>query len=478
MPAKKLYDLPVEVLADIVARVMEFDPSSPPGRYPRKSISLRDGKGRAKPLNKYINTFLVSRKLFHIAAPILYSRAYFHCSNSGIFRSFLDRLSPECLKRLRYVNLFMDGRDDLPEATEQTEMEMWTDAMALLPTTLRVLHILVPEMPFFSSRGTHPLLLLAVHRLSGLEELEMVNLQGWMHFDLFCSALPYSDRYNPTFIESPAYAGPLFPSLRTLNIQGPFARNPGYLTAALSAKNLPRMDTLLINLMLPCPCCGTAEVVSPEALRQVRPLTRFAWRTSDLHRLNKPAPAHKHLTKAHLEVLADRHGNTLRKLELDLTRIEFDDGSFSVGDIFDFLGQLPQLKSLTLYLPRPAISLIGSIANCDKSFLPSLRKLDLSIICKESHVRCKKKVLLLPLSPFASRLEELLLTSIIEDPEMSFTRFDALGNRMQDRVNKGRPARNAVKRAPEWCKILLMAWYEEDDDPVYFFDDMSFGESM
>jgi hypothetical protein len=28
MPAKKLYDLPVEVLADIVARVMEFDPSS------------------------------------------------------------------------------------------------------------------------------------------------------------------------------------------------------------------------------------------------------------------------------------------------------------------------------------------------------------------------------------------------------------------------------------------------------------------
>jgi hypothetical protein len=478
MPAKKLYDLPVEVLADIVSRAMGFDPNSPPSRYPQKFVRLRDGSERTQPLNAYINTFLVSRKFFQIATPILYSRAFFSCSDSRIFRSFIDRISPDFLKRLRYLKLYLTVRDDLPGATEQTQLELWTDAIALLPTSLRVLRISVAELPFFSNRGTHPLLLHAVHRLSGLDELEVVNLPGWMHFDLFCSALPYFDRYNPKFMQSSAYAGPLFPSLRTLNLEGSFARNPGYLTAALSAKNLPRIDSLLINLTLPCPCCGTGEVFSPEALRQIRPLTRFAWRTSDVERLDTPAHVHKHLTKAHLAVLADRHGNTLRKLELDLTRLEFDAGSFSVGDILDFLKQLSQLQSLTLYLPRPAISLLGLIANSENSVLPSLRKLDLSIICKENHVRCKKKALLLPLSPFASRLEELLLTFVIGDPELPYTRLETLENRMQDRVNKGRPARNAGKRVPEWCTINLLPWCEENEgDPVYYFDEIPFGVS-
>jgi hypothetical protein len=101
------------------------------------------------------------------------------------------------------------------------------------------------DLCFFTHRGTHPLLIHAVRRFAKLEKLQ-IQSERTIHFDVFFRAVPYFELYEPSFL-SAGYPPPVFPALKWLLISGPIVQDPAYLIAALSVRNLPRLETMIIK---------------------------------------------------------------------------------------------------------------------------------------------------------------------------------------------------------------------------------------
>jgi hypothetical protein len=133
---------------------------------------------------------LISRRLYPIVVRLMYSRPEFQFIKVTCFCNFLTSLRPSTLQLIRNVTVdpnsiddTSDSDDDTPPMngqTEELEIRKWVDYLALLPIELRRLEVNLnggdPGLAFFTQRGTHPLLLHALRRLSKLEELAIESL--------------------------------------------------------------------------------------------------------------------------------------------------------------------------------------------------------------------------------------------------------------------------------------------------------------
>jgi hypothetical protein len=118
--------------------------------------------------------------------------------------------------------------------------------------------------------------------------------------------------YQPSYL-SAGYPPPVFPALTKLLISGHIVKDPAYLTAALSAHNLPRLESLIIRAGIRDHSENT-RAFSAEAFRRVRPLRTFAWRTFNADRKPLPVlPPHREFTSAHFAALSDCHRHALRE---------------------------------------------------------------------------------------------------------------------------------------------------------------------
>jgi hypothetical protein len=152
-----------------------------------------------------------------------------------------------------------------------------------------------------------------------------------------------------------------------LLVSCPIAHDRAYLTAALSAKNLPSLDCLIMKPRLHGHS-EESEVFFLETFDRLRPLRVLAWRTCDDDRAEvSPALAlsHRDFTTVHLKALSTRHRDTLEEFWLDLTRT-----TIRSQDIWSFLATMTNLRTLTLWIPARCLPLLALLAASDDGFLP------------------------------------------------------------------------------------------------------------
>jgi hypothetical protein len=361
---------------------------------------------------------LISRPVYPVIVHILYSRPNFNFDSATLFLNFVSKLQPETLKLIRCVRLVPTyGATPLDEEAQESEIRQWADCLASLPRELRGLEMILyclgqSGLLFFSRRGTHPLLVHALRRFASLEELEIFSPEeSHLHFDFLFRTTPYFGRYDSSLLADPQPA-PVFPNLRKLKICSTIVHDPAYLTAALSAKNLPSLDCLIMRPRLHGHS-EESEAFSPETFSRLRQLRVLAWKTYD-HDRAEASPAfvlpHRDFTATHLEALSERHRDTLEVLWLDLTRT-----TIQTKDIWVFLTTMTKLQTLVLWVPAQCFSLFALIAGSDDGFLPSLWSFELGVTCDGQSTLNREAIIPLPLSRFSMRLGELRLRFFNED---------------------------------------------------------------
>jgi hypothetical protein len=103
MGGRNLLDLPLEVLSEIFFHAFDFGSKRENDIRLFKELYSTTATKRANGTRR--NTLLVSRRVYAVAAPILYSRPQWHFYKPTQMREFLANRSPGLVSLIRYVSV-------------------------------------------------------------------------------------------------------------------------------------------------------------------------------------------------------------------------------------------------------------------------------------------------------------------------------------------------------------------------------------
>ncbi|KAK2760214.1 hypothetical protein FQN54_002281 [Arachnomyces sp. PD_36] len=377
-----LLELPETLLEDIIALATGVVPSTSALRYNR-TFHLEDSltakkKGptrrRSGGSSTAMSLLLSSRLLSTLTRGILLRRGVFSPRSGEAMEEFLGLIGEDAFQLVKHVNwtvyMIEPPDSDICASNVLGRGELTADIVERLPSKLNLHSLrlrpqegaqLVNENSIFSGVGSMfcPEPTDAFKRFRDLRELEL-DFPMYAHFEIFWAGSLSGG--GGLGLEAPSN-GPAFPALRRLLLRGRSNTNlfEARIIQAFSEGQLPSLQTLQIHGVVGrySPEGERASRIPPELLRAVHPLSEFEWigfRCPDFCVEGKHTLQGR-LSRAHLEALKERHGETLRSLTIDYGTCgcahycppEFD---FTKEELMEFLLKLPALEWVSIKAPQ------------------------------------------------------------------------------------------------------------------------------
>ncbi|KAK2767642.1 hypothetical protein FQN54_003800 [Arachnomyces sp. PD_36] len=323
----QLLDLPLQILEDIVAIVLDCQPRTEKTHLglPVKTLYLFSSESPR--IKKHAHRLLLSSKLLNqVTSYILYSRSVLYFPTKKVVDRFVATAGESTLRQIRHISIeFHEDRRSYPrpplEPGPGANVATITKLLSKLSSDLVSIRLLPPyyECPYDENRlWSHPALVEQLKRFSSLQDLHLDFEPRWLNLDLI-SLSTYRSR-APEPVVDPVPLPPMFPCLRHLHLTGCLNNETGPedLRLALSQDQLPSLQVLVIDTL--CSEGGKRgdPIFTPEAIAGMNPLVEFSWTWQHRSGLWEAAGSpREHLGRSHLKALHERHRQTLRALHLN-----------------------------------------------------------------------------------------------------------------------------------------------------------------